>query len=238
MSKQSYRRTLSFHNRQIDLDIIRQRRKSLAIHVFPGNKPVELRVPLKCSWLEIDAFLTARTEWTFKALEELASEPRELEIEYTQDSTHFYLGEIYPLSLSEGKGRVRIEDGKLLVRCLDPCDPLRVRTQLDRFYRKQSLPVFCRQLAVCTQTFPAQVKPSVLRVRKMRSRWGSCSHDGEMCLNTLLVRHDIKAINFVITHELCHLVHFHHSRAFYRLLDQAMPAWREAEKLLRPLALT
>jgi predicted metal-dependent hydrolase len=73
---------------------------------------------------------------------------------------------------------------------------------------------------------------SSLKVRKMKAKWGSCSQSGVITLNLWLITQDIKAIDYVILHELCHLKHFDHTPAFYAYLAEFMPDWRARKALL------
>ncbi len=232
LSKQKNLRLLYFQDKVVQLSIIRQRRKTLAIHVFPGDKPVEFRVPMKCPWREIDGFLASRTSWIFESMQELAKEPPPPTVTYTSGELHFFLGEAHALQLQQGRGTVERVNARLKVRCQDPRDQSMVRAQLEKFYKKESLPVFESRLDLCVKRFPVAVEPAGLRVRKMKARWGSCTKSGELCLNTLLVQNSVRVIDFVIMHELCHLRHFSHNRAFYELLDRAMADWRESEEAL------
>ena len=71
------------------------------------------------------------------------------------------------------------------------------------------------------------------RVRRMRRRWGSCSAGGALLFNTFLVCTPPECVDYVIVHELCHLRHMNHSRAFYGLLEELRPAWRSERARLR-----
>lgn len=75
-------------------------------------------------------------------------------------------------------------------------------------------------------------RPSRLIVRAMQSRWGSLSWAGTMTLNSHLIRAPRACIEYVITHELCHLTHRDHDANFYRLLGQVMPDWEKRKQLL------
>ena len=66
----------------------------------------------------------------------------------------------------------------------------------------------------------------------MEKRWGSCTPQQKIILNTELIKAPIACINYVILHELCHLVHHNHSQAFYQLLNQFMPDWQKYKQLL------
>jgi predicted metal-dependent hydrolase len=72
----------------------------------------------------------------------------------------------------------------------------------------------------------------VLRIRAMQKRWGSCSASGLILLNLKLIQVRKPLIDYVITHELCHLKEHNHSRAYYQLLDRVIPDWQERRKEL------
>jgi predicted metal-dependent hydrolase len=69
-------------------------------------------------------------------------------------------------------------------------------------------------------------------IRRMKRRWGSCTKGGTILLNVLLIQASPRCIDYVITHELCHLTHHNHNTAFFRLLDRVMPDWRERKSRL------
>lgn len=66
-----------------------------------------------------------------------------------------------------------------------------------------------------------------LTIRRMKTRWGSCSRDGKIILNLRLIQAPIPYIDYVIVHELCHLKEHNHSKRYYALLDTTMPDWRD-----------
>jgi Predicted metal-dependent hydrolase len=77
-----------------------------------------------------------------------------------------------------------------------------------------------------TQTLPPW------RIMEMQTQWGSCSPEGAVLLNPHLVKAPTRAIDYVILHELCHLVEHNHSQRFYNLLDRFMPEWRTIKEAL------
>ena len=228
----SYTRTVQVAGLPTDILIKRCRRKTMALHVYPG-KVVELRVPLKCPWREIDDFLDSRLGWIEDAQHELANRPVPAPPEYTEDSLHRFMGVKYPLRLEYGtRSRVDLEFGMLKVKCRMPGNQATVAGHIDSWYRRQAMDRFPDRISECLQKFPEPRPHRNLIVRKMKARWGSCAHNGDICLNSLLVKFPETAIDFVITHELCHLHHFSHSKGFYSLLESLMPDWKEREQLL------
>jgi predicted metal-dependent hydrolase len=221
-------------NKDLEVLIKRSRRKTMALHVYP-DKPVELRVPMKCPWLEIDQFLDSRLGWIEDALKELSNVPRVPAPVYSEGSLHDYLGSKYPLMLVRGRpNHVEQFPGAIVVRCQAPEKPLTVARHMDAWYRAQAVALFPDRIEHNLKQFNVPLPYRSMVVRKMKARWGSCSRNGELCLNSLLVRFPEAAIDFVITHELCHLRHFSHNKSFYGLLTEVMPDWREREKLLGP----
>ena len=205
----------------------------MAIHVFPQRQPVEMRVPLKCSWREIDSFLKSREAWIASAVDELASTPVKLPPRYIDGATHDYMGVPYTLVTTHAsRVNVSLRSGQLIVRGPSPNSESAVRRHVENWYRDEAQNIFHERIRLCRGRFAATPRFKSLTVRKMKARWGSCSSQGVINLNTLLVRMPLSAIDLVITHELCHLTHFHHNRAFYELLSSAMPDWRAREKLL------
>jgi len=75
-----------------------------------------------------------------------------------------------------------------------------------------------------------------LKIRKMRTRWGSCTRRGVITLNLELVRMPPACIDYVISHELCHLVEFNHSARFYQLQERFVPDWQVRKRELDELA--
>ena len=227
-----YVRQVVIANQELEVLIKRSRRKTMVLYVSP-DMPVELRVPMKCPWLEIDAFLESRLAWIEQARKELAKVPRVEKPRFIGGSVHRYLGSGYPLILVRGKPKLveQIQDA-IIVRCMKPESESLVARQMNQWYRSQANKLLPIRIENCLKLFSQPIPYKKMTTRKMKARWGSCSLDGEICLNSMLMRMPTAAIDFVIAHELCHLRHFAHNKSFYRLLSSVMPDWREHEKLL------
>jgi predicted metal-dependent hydrolase len=87
--------------------------------------------------------------------------------------------------------------------------------------------------AVAREARRLGVRPGRIGVRDPRTRWGSCSSNGNLSFSWRLVIAPLEVLEYVVVHELCHLRELNHSKRFYRLLDDARPRWREEASWLR-----
>lgn len=191
------------------------------------------RVPVA----EIDGFVARHGESIREAVRRMA------QLEQRQDPPRQYLdGEVFrvlgkelPLRISPGEpDRVGESAGALLLRLRGPDDPEKRRRLVEGYLDRRCREVFRAVLEECWPPFREYGVPMpALRVRAMRSRWGSClTQKGVITLNKRLLEFPIGAIRYVAYHELCHFVHPNHSKAFYDLLAVFVPDWKEQRAAL------
>lgn len=210
------------------------RRKTLALYVYPDQR-VEVRAPAGCPEAVVQSFVADKSAWVQRKLAGFSRQPpvpQEFDFRQAQP----YLGVHYPLVLiPERPYGVWFAADQWLLRCQDES---RVPRLLTDWYRRQANEVFAERLRWCREKMARFGLPEPgLRLRRMRRRWGSCSSDGNITLNLDLVRYPLHLIDYVVVHELCHLREFHHGPAFYRLMDDALPDWKERRSELRQLAM-
>jgi predicted metal-dependent hydrolase len=129
---------------------------------------------------------------------------------------------------------VRLLGRYLWVFCEQSAARGKVKALLDRWYRARAPEVFAGRLNGL-QTRAAwlrDISPSVLKLRSMTHRWGSCTPAGNILLNPELVKAPLGCIDYVIAHELCHLRAMDHSARFVRLLRELVPDWERARQRL------
>jgi len=219
----------------LELLLKRSRRKTLVMYVH-RNRPVEVRAPLRYPLREIESFVRQRLDWIQSASAELAKQPVNIPPGYQHGSIRPFLGHDHLLLLREGRKKQVVSEGyQLLVTLPPPLTESRVKQTLQDRYKVMAQSFLEGRLAQVLERFPDHWQVNSLVIRKMKARWGSCSRNGVICLNSLLMEQPVAAIDFVICHELCHLRHFHHGRGFYQLLDRVMPDWRLREKSMNNL---
>ena len=154
--------------------------------------------------------------------------------------THLYLGRQYKLKVrSHVQQQVKLFRGCLVVQSHKPKDRELTRELVENWYRERAHLKLKERLHHCRQLFPRpdDFHPAGLVIRKLKQRWGSMTADRKLILNRWLVRASVDAIDYVITHELCHIQHNHHGPEFYKLLDRVMPDWQKRKsKLERQMA--
>lgn len=218
----------------IEYQLIRSRRRTLELRLYPDRR-IEVRAPLRATRAEIEAFVASRHEWLRTRLARLERRPVVPDSErYAAGSRHWYLGEQLVLDIRRGPAALRREQDRLVLLEESEPDHERVRARLDAWYLVEAKADFAERLARLHPFFAARghALPR-LRIRAMRSRWGSLSSSGWMSLNLELIKTPPDCIDYVITHELCHLEHMNHGPGFRALLTERMPDWRERRQRLR-----
>jgi len=207
-------------------------RRTLGIEVHP-DQSVVVRVPVGCAEEVISARVKKRAAWISRQIADFQRySPRTPQRQYVSGETHLYLGRQYRLKVVSGEpASVRMSRGQLMATTPGTADPDRVRTLLHRWYLDHARLVFGEVLEQCMPRFKGHQRPRLI-VRTMQSRWGSLLQAGSMTLNANLVWAPRTCIEYVVTHELCHLLHHHHDASFYRLLGRVMPDWDQRKRRL------
>jgi predicted metal-dependent hydrolase len=212
------------------------RRRTMSIEVHADSRVV-VRVPTRCTTRMVASWVRSRAKWIERQLERfrrrsLAAPP----LRYVNGEAHCYLGIQCPLRLVRGEtSDVRLIDGHIVVSSKTGTDPGAVHALLRAWYFERAAELFPAILKERHAAFFERRGHGLpaLVVKPMKRRWGSMSPRGRMCLNADLIRAPQRCIELVVTHELCHLEQPNHGAAFYRLLSEAMPDWKERKAGLR-----
>lgn len=207
-------------------------RSTLSIEVHPDSR-VLVYAPMGCPQAVITERVRKRARWISRQLAEFEGyRPRTPARQYISGESHLYLGRQYRLKLLAGdKAGVKCARGQLLVSLPGEPDPVRVKAMLHRWYLDRARTVFSDVLDGSLHHFKGAQRPRLI-VRTMQSRWGSLSRAGTMTLNVNLVRAPRPCIEYVVTHELCHIKHRDHDAHFFKLLGQVMPDWDQRKRRL------
>jgi len=232
--------SLSYGDRPIDYFVNESPNLSskLRIHVHP-NGVVEVEAPAEACQDRISAAVRRRARWISKQLD-AAEEARSYSLprEYISGETHFYIGRRYRLRVTEDSSNpsaVLLKGGRIEVICR-LADPAAVRRRLNEWYRGRAEDYFERRLAAVASRISWLEENPQLKLVAMKKQWGSCAPNGTIHLNPWLIRAPTECIDYVITHELCHLREHNHSKKYYEILGHHYPNWRHVKARLDGMA--
>lgn len=220
---------------ELTIQVERKAVQYARLRVVPPDGDVRLSLPLTMPLSEAQAFVQSRLDWIRNAQHRIRARQPAAEPQYVDGELHDFWGRRLPLQLIEHSGRPRaalLSDRMTLQLPADHAPALR-GALLDHWYRiavQRAVP------ALIERWQPVMgVQIDAVRVLKMRTRWGSCTPMlRTMRLNSTLARYEPGCLEYVIVHELAHLIEANHSPRFYAILDRHLPEWRLRRSILNP----
>ena len=210
----------------IDYDIEFAQRKTLSICVNPDSS-VCLRAPIDATLEQIQQKVHKRASWILKQKRFFESfGTSTTKRQYISGESHLYLGRQYMLRVKESNvNAVHYQNNIIEIECRHKKD---AGILLQTWYRQRASVKFQEYAQPIIEQFSIYgVKPQSLSIKKMDKRWGYCTIDGHITLNPRLICAPRCCIEYVITHELCHLIYRSHNKEFYALLTKEMPHWEK-----------
>lgn len=226
---------IQFGSKEIVFHLTYSKRKSLGITITPELQ-VLVTAPEGASLERIEAIVRKRTPWIIRQENFFLSfHPRTPVRKYVGGESHLYFGRQYTLRIKEGKRNdVHRKRNTIEVTVKSRAQ---VKKLLLNWYRLQAKEKFGELAEPWIEEFRKyKVKPTGIYLQNMPTRWGSCTPNGKIILNPDLIKAPKRCIEYVIIHELCHLVHHDHTQKFFDLQKKVMPDWvkwkSKLEKLL------
>ncbi len=224
----------------IQIEVVRKVIRHLRITVYPPDGRVRLAVPFWVGEEAIRLAVIERLVWIKGHREKFASQVRPPEHEMVSDETHWFQGKKYRLAIREVAGREgivlkEIDTMELAIRAGSEVEHR--REVLDRWYRKQLKLEIAPLIAKWEP--PLGVKAASWGVRKMKTRWGSCNVKAKrLWFNLELAKKQPECLEYVVVHELVHLLERRHDARFKGLMTLHLPQWKQIKMRLNaaPLA--
>lgn len=204
------------------------RRRTVGIIVEP-NGQVAVLAPVSATVKRIEQILRRHLTWIRRQRREVeALPPPPLPREWVNGETHRYLGRQYRLKIVHGAApSVKLLGRYFVVSTSEPSNPDNVRVLMEGWYREHAKVLLATRLAtLLAGTTWLEMAPPPAQIRRLRDRWGSTSPSGRITFNLDLVKLPISCIDYVVTHELVHLLIPNHSPVYWRMLERVMPDWR------------
>ncbi len=232
------------------------RRRTVTITVHP-EQGVVVHTPPAYSQTGVEKFLKEKSAWIAKHLRRMESDrAKRPRFRWVDGHPFPFRGRDYPLRLVPNSERdaVRLAEGHLVVEMTrDPgangflaaslAEPVNtaqpisnaeqdaVAEQVRGWFREQARLVIMARVAFFQRTIGVQ--PTRIRIRSQKRRWGSCSQRGSLNFNWCLILAPPEVMDYVIVHELCHLIEMNHSPRFWKLVAQVVPEHEERKAWLR-----
>ncbi len=225
---------IQFGSKQIHFLLEYSDRKSLGITVKPDFN-VSVKAPPGTSLEKVKEILKKKASWIIKQQSYFLSfHPKTPPRKYISGETHLYLGRQYRLKIRKRKAEAVKLRGKFIE--VTTSDKSRVKDLVKVWYLKNAKMKFEIIANPLINRFKKyKVEPSSIVFREMPKRWGSCTAKGKVILNPELIKAPKACIEYVIIHELCHLIYYDHTQKFIDLQTKEMPDWEKWKTKLEKL---
>lgn len=214
----------------INITVERKNIKTLRLRVKPDGK-VFVSAPKRATNAQIDLFVRSNIGWIRAKLYENAT--RKPDCSFEDGDTIKLFGEELTLRIvCASRVSVRVSGSEVILVVKEGTSADGRKEAIDKLLYKKALE---RIVPTIAQKYEEKlgVKAQSWSYRNMKTRWGSCStQTGKMRINTKLAAHPPECIEYVVLHELCHLIEANHSARFYALVEAQMPDWKERRKRL------
>jgi predicted metal-dependent hydrolase len=212
---------------EITVDVLQKDIKNIHLSVYPPNGKVRISAPLGLSVDTIRVFAISKLGWIKQQQRKLRSQERETPREYLERESHYVWGKRYLLhvvEVNEPPG-VELMPSRMLLRVRPGTAQENVEAIVDAWYRKQikesALPLIAKWEPLLG------VKVQKLFVQQMKTKWGSCNPpSASIRLNTDLAKKPRECLEYIVVHEMVHLLEPTHNKHFVALMDRYMPKWQ------------
>lgn len=227
----------------IEYKVVRSQRKTLSLQVRHGE--VLVRAPYCVDETYIITLIQKKSAW-LKAKIAQQSHIDDSRCDFSHGSTLFLFGHLVTLDitfakqarsfLAEGvnnqqvlhivlaeRNRKKLSNNLLLATA--------VKKQIEKYFKQQAEELIPRKVTFYSQL--TSLKPTSIKIRQYRARWGSCNNRGELSFNYLLMMLPTHVIDYVVIHELCHLQHLNHSKEFWQLVARYFPNYMQAKQWIK-----
>jgi predicted metal-dependent hydrolase len=217
----------------IRFEVKYKKRTSMSIHI-DSNGYVEVHVPKGISDERVILALEEKWDWIQLKLKEMKARSLGPTAKaYEHGESFLYLGNEYPIQITQDteiqQDFAVFEEEKLHI-FVKQLEDEKVKQALKRFYYQQCKMLVEKSIRSFQSNF--KVKPRSIRITDNKTNWGTCDSKLQLTFNWKLAMAPQKVIDYVVVHEMCHMVHLNHDRSFWRLVGKIIPDYEEQENWL------
>lgn len=196
--------------------------------VYPPNGRIRLSAPEKTDKEVLRLFTISKLGWIKKQVKSFQEQAREVPREYISGESHYFLGKRFLLEVidAENKSKVELKGNKKILLYCKPDTPKSKRADLLKEWYRSELK---KQIPALIKKWENKigVRSNDWRVKQMKTKWGACNIEAKrIWLNLELAKKPKICLEYIIVHELVHLLERNHNERFVNYLDEFMPKWR------------
>jgi hypothetical protein len=215
-------------------EVHRKKVKNINLRIKP-NMEIYISAPMNLHSDYIENFIRSKEKWIKQVLQKIEeAKQNQLPSQYLSGEKHKYLGKEYELEVKQGNSnRVSIKEGKIILTVISNIfeNSDEKKKVMEKWYFENAQKVFVNAIQKWLEILDESIEK--LSIKPMKSRWGSCNYVKRYInLNTELIKRTQFEIEYVVLHELTHLKYPNHGKGFYRYIENYMPNYKMAEKML------
>jgi len=229
------KRTVTIASEEVEIDIVRSSRRTIALYVRPGGT-LQVRAPWYVPVYALLQFVHQKTGWITRQREKLKGAKPTVEMpQLSNGSVIPFLGKDIALRLRpDARTTIELRGDELFIGVAGEVFPDMVAAIVDAWYLREAKKYFAARTSELAGIHSDKLpQPRSIGVRRMKRRWGSCRTGGDITFNRELMKKDPALVDYVIIHELCHMVHHNHGKEYYALLESIVPDYRERRRQLK-----
>ncbi len=226
--------SIQFGDITIEYDVIYSKRKTLEISIKPPGI-ITVRVPNYLSEAQIENSVRNKGKWIMQKLHILSKQDAApINREYVSGETFMYMGRYYELKvvLEESLIKPEVKLDKENVILTTPTNDKDIMRQLiESWYKQKALETITKRIEYYGGYF--KLKPSSIKIKNQKTRWGSCNYKNDLCFNYKLIMAPCDVLDYVVVHEMCHMEHKNHSKNFWNEVASIIPDYSERRQWLK-----
>lgn len=221
----------------VDIEVTFKDIKNLHLSVHPPQGHVTISSPEFYNLEKVKIYAATKLSWIKKEQKKFQEQLRESPRIFKNRESHYFFGNRYLLKIEESKtNSVGVIGKKIIIKTSEPENPNALHSTLYTFYRKE----LRRYLQERINYFSSMmdIEAPTFKIRTMKTKWGSCAVDHKrVWFNIELAKKPLECIDYIVVHELVHLLERNHNKRFVLLMDRYYPSWRTQKRILNELPL-
>ena len=211
----------------ITVDVVQKNIKNIHLSVYPPAGRVRISAPTRMDLATIRVFVISKLSWIKKQQTRLRNQEREAQREFINRESHYFNGKRYLLKVTERDAapKVVLKHSAIELYVRPETDAVKRKSILDEWYRRKLKETVPSLIEKWEKKMNVQVKE--FGIKKMKTKWGTCNRQAKrIWLNLELAKKPAECLEYIVVHEMVHLLERNHNDRFIALMTEFMPKWR------------